>query len=68
MSDLIITARTLKSLVDPVLPLAGRDDMMPVLTAVQVRGRASIDRDRDRPIRHGPQAHQGATGRRAGRR
>ena len=36
MSDLIITARTLKSLVDPVLPLAGRDDMMPVLTAVQV--------------------------------
>ena len=36
MSDLIITARTLKSLVDLVLPLAGRDDMMPVLTAVQV--------------------------------
>lgn len=37
MSDLIITARTLKSLVDPVLPLAGSDWELPVLTAVQVR-------------------------------
>lgn len=31
-----ITARQLKALVAPVLPLAGRDDMLPVLTAIRV--------------------------------
>lgn len=34
---LTITVRNLKALVDPVLPCAGGDDMLPVLTCLQIR-------------------------------
>lgn len=37
METLTITASEFRSLVEPVLPLAGRDDMLPVLTAVHIQ-------------------------------
>jgi hypothetical protein len=37
METLTITASEFRSLVEPVLPLAGSDDTLPVLTAVQVQ-------------------------------